>query len=83
MGIVGILQRMSELRTPANLHDSTKKPNFLLIVILSAVFILIFCGGAYVFLHKDAKHLEPHRSNPDPNSWLVLPGGSTTSSSAV
>ena len=64
---------MSDLRTPANLHDSTKKPNFLLIVILSAVLILVFFVVAYMFLHRDAKDVDPHRPNQEPNSRLILP----------
>jgi hypothetical protein len=74
---------MSDLRTPANLHDSTKKPNFMLIVILFAAFILLFCGAAYLFLHKDAGHVDPHRANPTPNSRLTVPIASPVSTLAA
>ncbi len=67
---------MSDLRTPANLHDSTRKPNFLLIVILSAVLLLVFFVVAYLLLHKDAKDVDPHRPNQEPNSRLSVPASS-------
>jgi hypothetical protein len=50
---------MSEQKHPAGAPGVWKKPNFGLIVAISAVFILLVLLGAYFFARKDSSDVVP------------------------
>ena len=50
---------MSEQKHPAGAPGEWKKPNFGLIVAISAVFILVVLIAAYFFARKDGRDLVP------------------------
>ncbi len=50
---------MSEQKHPAGAPGVWKKPNFGLIVALSAVFILVVLVAAYFFARKDSADVVP------------------------
>ncbi len=57
-------------------EKAPKGPNFLLIVILSAVAILIVLVLALFVFKKDGGKMVPHGPNPEPNSRLLMPSPS-------
>jgi uncharacterized membrane protein len=67
------------MSSPNNSQDPTsnyrkypKGPNFLLIVVLSSVILVVLLVLAVFLVHQKGKSMEPHPSNPTPNS-LVQP----------
>ena len=63
---------MSDANPTANYRKYPKGPNFGLIVVLATVFLVLAMIAAVVFLHFDARKVDPHKPNPEPNS-LYLP----------
>ncbi len=59
---------MSEQDPTASYRKYPKGPNFNLVVALSAVFIVVAAIAIVLFLHMDAKKVDPHSSNPRPNA---------------
>ena len=65
---------MDQAKAREQLHPN-KGPNFLLIVVLSAIFIL-FTLGCVVFLLKErARKMVPHQPTREPNATLSQPAG--------
>lgn len=56
-----------EQKHPAGAPGEWKPPNFFLIVILSAVFIVLALVTAYVFMRKDGRHLMPQTQQSVPS----------------
>ena len=63
---------MSNSNPTADYRKYPKGPNFTLIVALASVFLILALIAGVVFLHYDARKVDPHRPNPEPNS-LYLP----------
>ena len=59
---------MSEQDPTANYRKYPKGPNFNLVVALSAIFIVVAAIAIVLFLHMDAKKVDPHGPNPRPNA---------------
>ena len=70
---------MSETNPTADYRKYPKGPKFGLIVAGAAVFIVLAFIGIVMFLHRDARKVDPHPPTPTPNSWvqplLVPPSG--------
>jgi hypothetical protein len=56
-----------------------KKPNFLLIVVLSSVALVLLFILAYLFVDFDGRHLTFRHHQAHPTSQLVLPNSPTPS----
>ncbi len=65
---------MNQAKAREQLHPN-KAPNFLLIVILSAIFILIVLGGVVFLLKERARKMVPHQPTREPNAMLSQPAG--------
>jgi hypothetical protein len=54
--------------------EDTKKPNFLLIVIMSVVVLLVIFLGAYLLLSDKGRKLLPGlHHDPQPTSYVLPP----------
>jgi hypothetical protein len=53
----------------------SKDPNFMAVVAIAMVVVLLFFVGAWLFVHREGKHLLP-KTQPDhePHSSLSVPG---------
>ncbi len=72
---------MSNENPTADYRKYPKGPNFGLIVALSAVFLVIAMIAGVIFLHFNARKVDPHKPAPEPNSLYLpaLPVPSTVS----
>ena len=59
---------MSNSNPTADYRKYPKSPNFTLIVALAGLFLVIAMIAGVIFLHYDARKVDPHRPNPRPNS---------------
>ncbi|WP_263384013.1 hypothetical protein [Granulicella arctica] len=62
---------MTEPTSTADYRKYPKGPNFLLIVILFAATILVFCVGAFFFLSDTGRKLLPRLHQSHPTSFVA------------
>lgn len=56
----------------------SRDPNFLAVVAISGVILILFFVAAWVLVMHSGKHLLPNdHPNPQPHSYLQMPGPGT------